>query len=325
MTDTAPTEPTTPEADKYYLPLPVLMGRVLADVPAVGKNSQAPANMGGYAFRGIEDVLAALKPAMARHGVFCIPDVIERLPTERTLQGGKVMFVVDLCIRWTFYGPAGDTLTSTCWGQGTDMGDKATQKAMTSAFKSMLMQTFVIGDAASDAEAHDVPETHRDSSPPPPKTDGWESAEQEAQAHKDIGHRLARLPEDHPFRIAGRVMREKHGWPVALERLAELRNLLDDAERAPSPPQSDEKPTSPPEPSDTPDAPSLPLPEPETPTNPEDAEMSRKAAIVAHVNNMTPAVLTDYLELRAMDIEGTPKARKERLAKALVAEGWEPF
>lgn len=140
-------------------PLPVLMGRVLADVPAVGKNSSAPANMGGYAFRGIEDVLAALKPAMARHGVFCIPDVIERLATERPLGSGKVMFVVDLCIRWTFYGPLGDTLTSTCWGQGTDMGDKATQKAMTSAFKSMLMQTFAIGDSASDSERHDVPET----------------------------------------------------------------------------------------------------------------------------------------------------------------------
>lgn len=258
MTDTAPVEPTTPE----YLPLPVLMGRVLADVPAVGKNSQAPSNMGGYAFRGIEDVLAALKPAMARHGVFCIPDVIERLPTERPLGSGKVMFVVDLCIRWTFYGPAGDTLTSTCWGQGTDMGDKATQKAMTSAFKSMLMQTFVIGDAASDAEAHEVPDTAH---VPPPKTEGWDSADQEAQAHKDIGHRLAQLPEDHPVRIAGRVMREKHGWPVALERLAELRNLLDEAEKPSAPAQSDEKPPSPAEPTDTPDTPSLPLPEPEKP------------------------------------------------------------
>lgn len=113
---------------------------------------------------------------------------------------------------------------------------------------------------------------------PQPKTDGWESAEQEAQAHKDIGHRLARLPEDHPVRIAGRVMREKHGWPVALERLAELRtlldeaerlaelrSLLDEAERAPSAPQDDEKAPSAPEPTDTPEAPPLPLPEPEKP------------------------------------------------------------
>jgi hypothetical protein len=57
--------------------------------------------------------------------------------------------------------------------------------------------------------------------PPPPKTEGWDSAAQEAEAHKDIGNRLAQLPEDHPVRIAGRVMREKHGWPVSLERLPE--------------------------------------------------------------------------------------------------------
>jgi hypothetical protein len=101
--------------------------------------------------------------------------------------------------------------------------------------------------------------------PPPPKTEGWDSAAQEAEAHKDIGNRLAQLPEDHPVRIAGRVMREKHGWPVALERLAELRNLLDEAERAPLPHQDDEKAPSAPEPTDTPDAPSLPLPEPEKP------------------------------------------------------------
>lgn len=255
----------TPEAPAPA-PLTVLMGRVLADVPAVGKNSQAPSNMGGYAFRGIEDVLAALKPAMARHGVFCIPDVIERLPTERPLGSGKVMFVVDLCIRWTFYGPLGDTLTSTCWGQGTDMGDKATQKAMTSAFKSMLMQAFVIGDAASDAEAHEVPET---SHVPPPKTDGWDSAAQEAEAHRGIGHRLAQLPEDHPVRVSARVMREKHGWPVAMARLVELRTLIEEAERwttvAPSPSGEQQEAANQPEGTETPETPSVPAPAPEKP------------------------------------------------------------
>lgn len=101
--------------------------------------------------------------------------------------------------------------------------------------------------------------------PPAPMTDGWDTAEQEYEAHREISARLAQLPEDHPVRIAGRVMREIHGWPVALERLAELRDLLDEAERAPLPHQDDEKAPSAPEPADTPDAPSLPLPEPEKP------------------------------------------------------------
>ncbi len=125
-------------------------------------------------------------------------------------------------------------------------------------------------DDGNEASVRTPPATRRPEREPepkvtPPKTDGWPSAEHEAQAHKDIGHRLSQLPEDHPVRIAGRVMREKHGWPVALERLAELRNLLDEAERAPLPGGNDEKAPSAPEPTDTPDAPSLPLPEPEKP------------------------------------------------------------
>src|SRR5687768_2930833 len=118
------------------------MGKVLAELPAIGKNSQAPANMGGYSFRGIEDILAALKPALAKHGVVCLPSVLERIESTRTIGQNRVMYVVDLHVEWRFLGPAGDSLPADAWGQGTDMGDKATQKAMTSAFKSMLMQTF---------------------------------------------------------------------------------------------------------------------------------------------------------------------------------------
>ena len=263
---TAPAEPTTPD----YPPLPVLMGRVLADVPAVGKNSQAPSNMGGYAFRGIEDVLAALKPAMARHGVFCIPDVIERLPTERTLQGGKVMFVMDLCIRWTFYGPAGDTLTSTCWGQGTDMGDKATQKAMTSAFKSMLMQTFVIGDAASDAEAHDVPETHRNSANPEQwfVDNGWKDRADHDEARALIVAVLAEQTEEVRTAFRAWFGDQDQPWgavwpqPFAAAVTSRLEEL---AQSHASPHQDDEKAPSAPEPTEPPDVPPLPLPEPEKP------------------------------------------------------------
>jgi hypothetical protein len=102
----------------------------------------------------------------------------------------------------------------------------------------------------------------------PPKTEGWDSAEHEAQAHKDIGHRLAQLPEDHPVRLAGRVMREKHGWPVALDRLAELRDLLDEAEKPSAPSGNDEKAPSPPEPPESPSEAPVPLPEPEKPKRP---------------------------------------------------------
>jgi hypothetical protein len=139
-----------------------LMGRVLADLPAVGKGGQAPAAMGGYSFRSIEDVLNALNPVLSHHGVFFLPTVVQRVHTERTTAKGAVLYVVNLEVLYTFYGPAGDSVPSRVWGEGTDSGDKATQKALTAAQKSMLVQVFCIStaeQAAHDAERGDVPET----------------------------------------------------------------------------------------------------------------------------------------------------------------------
>lgn len=132
---------------------------VLADLPAIGKDERAPGNMGGYAFRGIEQITAAIKPLLARHGVLMVPRVIAREEGSRPVGNAKTMFVIDQHIEFTFYGPAGDSVVASMWGEGTDMGDKATQKAATSAFKSMLSITFCISDAATDSERHDVPET----------------------------------------------------------------------------------------------------------------------------------------------------------------------
>lgn len=197
----------------------VLMGKVLAEMPAVGKNSQAPSNMGGYAFRGIEDVLSALKPTMAKLGVFCTPSTIERRDSERSVGQNKTMFVVDLHIVWTFYGPAGDSVTTDAWGCGTDMGDKAPQKAATSAFKTMLGQTFVIGDEATDSERHSVPETEAaDTLTPDEKFENWcreQGWEDKAEHDEWRESRLAALKreaEDNPSAIpAITAWREQHG------------------------------------------------------------------------------------------------------------------
>lgn len=137
---------------------------ILSELPAIGKNSQAPGAMGGYKFRGIEDITAALKPLLAKHGVFMVPTVVNRVDTERQTANGKALYVVDLLVRFTFYDIAGHDrfpggFNAEVWGQGSDSGDKATQKAMTSAFKTMLGITFCISDAENDAERHEVPET----------------------------------------------------------------------------------------------------------------------------------------------------------------------
>jgi hypothetical protein len=144
---------------------------VLSDLPAIGKDSTAPTAMGGYKFRGIEAITGELKPLLAKHGVIMVPTVTERVESERKTSGGKALYCVDLKVRFTFYGVDNDenknfemqtrttSFDAEVWGQGTDSGDKATQKAMTSAFKSMLAITFCISDSENDAERHDVPDS----------------------------------------------------------------------------------------------------------------------------------------------------------------------
>ena len=136
-----------------------LIGHVLTEMPAVPKNGTAPQSQGGYRFRGIEDTVEALKPLFAKHGVFLLPEVVEWRPSERVIGSGKTMYCMTLRVRFTFYGPAGDSVSAVTIGEGTDMGDKATQKAMTAAFKYCLFETFLVGDSAADSEAHDVPES----------------------------------------------------------------------------------------------------------------------------------------------------------------------
>lgn len=143
--------------------------RVLDLLPAIQKNGTAPGNMGGYKFRRVEDITAALKPLFASHGIVVMPNVVQRIESQRATAKGGVMFCVDLEIRFDFIGPKGDTLSANVWGQGTDSGDKATQKAVTSAFKTMLSVVFCISDSEMDAEAHDVPETARNVPEPAPK------------------------------------------------------------------------------------------------------------------------------------------------------------
>lgn len=137
------------------------VSRVLSDLPAIGKNRTAPGSMGGYAFRSIEDITAALKPLLSRHGISIVPSILDRRDSERATSGSKVMFVTDLHVQFRFVALDGSSLVASMWGQGTDMGDKSPQKAVTSAFKSMLSVTFCISDAELDAEAHDVPSTER--------------------------------------------------------------------------------------------------------------------------------------------------------------------
>lgn len=128
------------------------MVAILAELPAIGKGQRNTEQ--NFMYRGHDDVLNALNPLLAKHGVYVVPDVVDRVTDRRETRGGRIMFEVNLHVRYTFVAADGSSMTASAWGEGTDMGDKATNKAMTMAFKNILAQSFAV--STEEGRALDV-------------------------------------------------------------------------------------------------------------------------------------------------------------------------
>lgn len=124
---------------------------VTGKLKGIGKNRRNKEQ--GYNFRGIDDVLTALHPLLAEHGLVFVPNVVDREYEERVSSKGTVGHCAHLHVVYRIYGPAGDHVEGSTWGEGLDYGDKATNKAMTAAFKYLLFQVFAICDPDEDADA----------------------------------------------------------------------------------------------------------------------------------------------------------------------------
>lgn len=115
---------------------------VMKDCGAVGKDSRNPQQ--GYKYRGIDAVMNALNPALIKNRVFVVPEVLEQAREERqTAKGGLLIYSV-VTVKYTFYAEDGSSVSAVVTGEGMDSGDKATNKAMSAAFKYALFQTFCI-------------------------------------------------------------------------------------------------------------------------------------------------------------------------------------
>ena len=113
----------------------------------------------GYAFRGIDDVYNALSPALARHGLCILPRVLNRESIERQSKAGGALFYITVEVEFDLVAADGSKHTIKTFGEAMDSGDKATNKAMSAAYKYACMQSFCIpteGDNDADAQTHQV-------------------------------------------------------------------------------------------------------------------------------------------------------------------------
>ena len=135
------------------------IGDIIGELGGIGKGGFNKDQ--GYKFRGIDDVLKEVHPLLGKHGVFFAPTVLERIYEERISKQGSVGHVAHLHVQYTVYGPSGDSVQISTWGEGLDYSDKSTNKAMTAAFKYALFELFAIADPTEDGdtETHEGGET----------------------------------------------------------------------------------------------------------------------------------------------------------------------
>ena len=134
---------------------------VQADLSQVGIAKNRTNTQGaGFKFRGIDDVLNALSPLLAKHGLVIIPRVISRTCTERSSKSGGALFYVVIEAEFDFVSAEdGSKTTARMIGEAMDSGDKATNKAMSAAYKYAAFQAFAIpteADNDADSSTHEV-------------------------------------------------------------------------------------------------------------------------------------------------------------------------
>jgi hypothetical protein len=114
----------------------------------------------GYSFRGIDDIFNALSSLLAENQLVMLPTYSERTVTERETKTGGTLFGVTLKGEFTFTSAKdGSTTKATLYGEAMDSADKATNKAMSAAYKYAALQAFCIpteGDNDADATTHEL-------------------------------------------------------------------------------------------------------------------------------------------------------------------------
>lgn len=136
------------------------IAKVSAEIAQTGIAKTRSNQQQGYKFRGIDDVYNALAPLMAKHGLVIIPRILSRELVERQTKTGGVLFNVTVESEFDFVAVSdGSKVTARSFGEAMDSADKATNKAMSAAYKYTAFQTFCIpteGDNDADAHTPDV-------------------------------------------------------------------------------------------------------------------------------------------------------------------------
>lgn len=126
------------EEKKIYKAIPAIM----EEIGHIGKDKKNQQQ--GFMFRGIDQVMNTMKPLLAKHGVFIVPEILETNREERlTKSGGTLIYTIHK-MKFHFIADDASWVAATVVGEGMDSADKSSNKAMAVAFKYACFQVFCI-------------------------------------------------------------------------------------------------------------------------------------------------------------------------------------
>lgn len=184
-----------------------------------------------FKFRGIEQLTQACAPIFKEVGIVVVPQMrlLERVPQP---DGKAYRAVVEAT--YSFYAEDGSYVSATTIGEGVDSYDKATNKAMSAAFKYALLQTLCIGDPDDDGDTQSAPKESTKAKPAAAKNEvsakdwnEWETKRAQLLADDGLKAQFAEWVQGQDFKP------ERSISAANFEKLTGMAALLLDAEAEP--------------------------------------------------------------------------------------------
>lgn len=144
-----------PPATNVYAKIAAVQAELAKVGISKSRKNQAPGQ--NYNFRGIDEVYNTLAPLMAEHGLCILPRIVEHSLLERgKTKNGNAIFSALVTAEFDFVSADdGSIHVVRTMGEAMDSSDKATNKAMSAAYKYAALMTFAIPtEGDNDADAH---------------------------------------------------------------------------------------------------------------------------------------------------------------------------
>lgn len=130
-------------------PISMAIANVKAELGPIGKKHRDDR---GIAYRKGDDVIDAIAPLLVKHQIITVPETLEvQVANVEVGKNRANMRFINVRVKYTFIGPAGDSLQAVTPGEAMDSGDRATAKAMSVAYRTVLTQMFTISTSGDPA------------------------------------------------------------------------------------------------------------------------------------------------------------------------------